>query len=48
MRPHNYYDHPPACTCAQCTKIRLERNRKGSVKRMIDAVKGLLRGKRSK
>ena len=46
MRPHNFYEHPPACTCAQCTDKRLRRDQKGLGHRMIDTILSLLKGKR--
>ena len=46
MRPHNFYEHPPACTCAQCTGKRLRREQKGLGHRMIDTILSLLKGKR--
>ena len=46
MRPHNFYEHPPACTCAQCTGKRLRRDQKGLGHRMIDTILSLLKGKR--
>ena len=28
-RPNWYYDHPPACTCANCNSLRLNRKSTG-------------------
>ena len=37
-RPNWYYDHPPACTCAQCNMQRINRKTIG------EKVKGWFRG----
>ena len=46
-RPNWYYNHPPACTCAQCNTRRI--NRKSMGQKIQDFLQGLWPfGKRNK
>ena len=38
-RPNWYYDHPPACTCAQCNAQRI--NRKNTGQKITGWFRGL-------
>jgi len=40
-RPNWHYDHPPACTCAQCAEYRLRKRDRGILSIIKDMIRSL-------
>ena len=42
-RPNWYYDHPPTCTCAECTGRRLRKGKGWSPSAILQRLSSIFR-----